>query len=146
MGEAARASLRIDHAGYVVSDDHMRTNVEGVWALGDITNPVQLKHVANHEAKVVAHNLTHPTDPIEVDHRVIPHAVFGNPQVASVGLNEHAAHDADIPHVVAVQPYGGAAYGWAMEDTTSFMKVFSSRPDRVCFMGRNRDLKMRTCL
>ena len=55
------------------------------------TAPHQLKHVANHEARVVKHNLLHPDDRIEADHRYVPHAVFSSPQVAAVGLTEQEA-------------------------------------------------------
>ena len=48
--------------GRVVVDEFQRTTVEGVCALGDVSSPYQLKHVANHEARVVAHNLLHPDD------------------------------------------------------------------------------------
>ena len=114
-----------DSAGYVVTDDELRTSVEGVWALGDVTNPIQLKHVANHEARVVRHNLSHPGDPIRVDHRFIPHAVFGYPQVASVGLTERECRHHQIPYRSHVQPFSSAAYGWAMEDTESAVKVIA---------------------
>ena len=50
-----------------------------------------LKHVANHEAMVVAHNLIHPDDLRRTDYRAVPHAVFTNPQIAAVGLTEHEA-------------------------------------------------------
>ncbi len=128
--DVAASGIEIDHAGYVVTDSQLRTNVERIWALGDITNPVQLKHVANHEARVVAHNITTDADPIEVDHRFIPHAVFGHPQVASVGLTEHQCHEQAIPHIAHVQHYSSAAYGWAMEDTESFVKVIAHRDTR----------------
>ncbi len=121
---AARAAgLEIDHAGYIVVDEHMRTSVEGIWALGDVCNPVQLKHTANAEARIVAHNITHPDDLRAVDHRFVPHAVFGHPQVASVGLTERQAIERGLPHRVHVQPYSSAAYGWALEDTESFVKL-----------------------
>jgi mycothione reductase len=128
--DVAACGVATDHAGYVVTDDQLRTSVEGVWALGDITNPAQLKHVANHEAKVVAHNLTHPDRPITVDHRFVPHAVFGDPQVASVGLTERDCHEQEIPYVAHVQPYASTAFGWALEDTTSFAKVIAHRETR----------------
>ena len=54
--DAAAGGLAVADRGQVITDDQLRTNVDGVWALGDITNPVQLKHVANHEARVVRHN------------------------------------------------------------------------------------------
>lgn len=120
----------LDDAGYVVTDSRLRTNVEGVFALGDITNPVQLKHVANHEARVVRHNLAHPDAMIEVDHRFVPHAVFGHPQVASVGLTEREAIASGADFTCHVQHYGSAAYGWAMEDTTSIVKLVMDSQSR----------------
>lgn len=128
--EVAAAGIETDSAGYVVTDDLLRTTAESVWALGDVTNPVQLKHVANHEARVVRHNLSHPDDPIRVDHRFVPHAVFGHPQVASVGLTERECQQQQIPYRSHVQPFSSAAYGWAMEDTASAVKVIAHAETR----------------
>ncbi|GAA1272691.1 mycothione reductase [Saccharothrix xinjiangensis] len=111
--------------GRVVVDEHQRTSVEGVYALGDISNEHQLKHVANHEARVVRHNLLHPDEPIAADHRHVPAAVFTSPQIASVGLTEEQAVERGVRHVVASQAYASIAYGWAMEDTTGFAKVLA---------------------
>ena len=128
--QVTETNVATDHKGYVITDPQKRTNIEGIWALGDITNPVQLKHVANHEARVVSHNLLHPDDPIEVDHRYIPAAVFGLPQVARVGLTEQQCVEAQLPHLVAFNDYGVTAYGWAMEDTASFVKLIVNTETR----------------
>jgi mycothione reductase len=117
--------VELDQSGYVVADDQGRTAVEGIWALGDITSPEQLKHTANAESRVVAHNLTHPDDLISADMRYIPHAVFGSPQVASVGPTEAMLIEAETPHRSIVRYYRDAAYGWAMEDTTSLVKLIA---------------------
>jgi mycothione reductase len=75
--------------------------------------------------RVVQHNLLHPTDPVESDHRFVPHAVFSSPQVAAVGLTEQEAKRRGIDYVASIQDYAGIAYGWAMEDTTGFAKVLA---------------------
>ncbi|MCY4067563.1 MAG: mycothione reductase [Acidimicrobiaceae bacterium] len=124
------AGIGADPDGYVVTDDQLRTTAENVWALGDVTNPVQLKHVANHEARVVRHNLTNADDPARVDHRFIPHAVFGNPQVAGVGLTERECRQRSLRYRSHVQPFAAAAYGWAMEDTESAVKVIADAETR----------------
>ncbi|GAA1585240.1 MULTISPECIES: mycothione reductase [Kribbella] len=121
----AATGVDVDGAGRVVVDKYQQTNVEGIYALGDVTNPHQLKHVANHEARVVKHNLLNPDDRIESDHRFVPHAVFSSPQIASVGLTEAQAQERGIPYVTAIQRYADIAYGWAMEDTTGFAKVLA---------------------
>ncbi|WP_019813469.1 mycothione reductase [Saccharomonospora saliphila] len=112
-------------SGHVAVDEYQRTAVEGIYALGDLCSPQELKHVANHEARVVQHNLLHPDEPVAADHRFVPHAVFTSPQIASVGLTERDAAARGVPHVTATQDYGGIAYGWAMEDTTSFAKLLA---------------------
>ncbi|OQO89263.1 mycothione reductase [Saccharomonospora piscinae] len=112
-------------SGHVVVDSRQRTGVDGVYALGDLSSPHELKHVANHETRVVQHNLLHPDDPIESDHRFVPHAVFTAPQIASVGITERDAAARGVRYVTATQEYGGIAYGWAMEDTTGFAKLLA---------------------
>ena len=76
---------------------------------------------------VVAHNLAHPDDLIESDHRFVPSAVFTHPQLAGVGLTEEQARESGRRYVTAVQGYGGTAYGWAMEDTTSMVKLVAEK-------------------
>lgn len=111
--------------GLIVVDDYQRTTVDGVWALGDISSPWQLKHVANHEQRVVQHNLLHPQAPVASDHRFVPHAVFTSPQIASVGLTEQEAQARELPYVTATHDYADVAYGWALEDTTGFAKLLA---------------------
>ncbi|WP_034273331.1 mycothione reductase [Haloechinothrix halophila] len=111
--------------GRIDVDEYQRTSVDGVYALGDVSSQYQLKHVANHEARVVQHNLLHPDDPVASDHRFVPQAVFTSPQIASVGLTEQAARSRGLRFVTALQDYGGVAYGWAMEDTTGFVKLLA---------------------
>ena len=118
-----RAGVAVDDRGLVVVDRHQRTGVEGTWALGDVSNHHQLKHVSNREARVVRHNLLHPDDLVEADHTHVPSAVFSNPQVASIGLTEEQARAQGRSFVVGRRDYGDTAYGWAMEDTAGFVKV-----------------------
>ncbi len=130
--DVAAAGIAVDPAGFVIVDDQQRTNVPGVWALGDVSSPWMLKHVANHEARIVAHNLHDPEHLARNDRRPVPHAVFGHPQIAAVGLTEREAREGGLDVVVAVQDYAGTAYGWAMEDDTSFVKIVAdARTGRI---------------
>jgi mycothione reductase len=124
---AAASGLAVHPDGRLVVDAHGRTGVAGVWALGDVSSPHMLKHVANHEARVVQHNLLHPEALRETNHAFVPAAVFTRPQIASVGLTERDARAAGIDVVVKNQAYRDVAYGWAMEDTTSFCKLIADR-------------------
>ncbi|MBD8506762.1 mycothione reductase [Hoyosella sp. G463] len=121
------AGIRTTSDGRIAVDEHQRTSIDGIWALGDISSPWGLKHVANHEQRVVQHNLLNPNDLAVTDHRFVPHAVFSAPQIASVGLTEAGAHAAGIDIDVAVQDYADVAYGWAMEDKDGFVKLIADR-------------------
>jgi mycothione reductase len=126
--DAAAGGLDVRADGTIAVDDTMATSVEGVAAIGDVANSYQLKHLANQEAATAFWNLAHPDGPPRrVDYRAVPHAVFSNPQVAAVGLTEAEATAAGHDFVVGRRDYGGTAYGWALEDTTSFAKVLIER-------------------
>src|SRR5207302_1818023 len=104
------AGVPVHPDGRVVVDEFQRTPVEGIFALGDVSSPYQLKHVANHEAKVVAHNLANPDALRGTDHRFVPSAVFTEPEIASVGLTEAECRTrlerGGGRYVSAVQDYG----------------------------------------
>lgn len=120
-----KTGVALDFHGRVIVDEFQRTNVEGIFALGDISAAHQLKHVANHEARVVKHNLINPDALITSDHRFVPAAVFTNPQIASVGITEHHAVEHGIAYVAKTQNYSDIAAGWAREDHGHFLKVLA---------------------
>lgn len=117
--------------GLVAVDCYQRTTARGVFALGDVSSPYQLKHVANHEARVVQHNLLrdwNDTDAMALtDHRYVPSAVFTDPQIAYVGLTENEAIAAGFKVSTKIQDYADVAYGWASEDTTGIVKLIAER-------------------
>jgi mycothione reductase len=122
----------INHAdNRVLVDEFGRTCRENIWAFGDLSNTMQLKHLANAEMKAVRHNILNPDDMMSVDSALTPHAVFGHPQVASIGLTEVAARGEGIPITVATKDYGSTAYGWAMEDDESFCKLIAHAETRL---------------
>jgi mycothione reductase len=129
--DVAAGGLDVDEHGHLVTDNSYRTNVEGVWSFGDAANHFQLKHMANAEAHIVAHNLTHPATLRQLVPTLVPHAVFSEPPVASVGLTEQDARRDGVDHIVAIKEYGDAAYGWALEDTSSFVKLIADPHTRL---------------
>ena len=83
-----RAGIPTHPDGRIVVDEFQRSPADGVFALGDVSSRFQLKHVANRESRVVAHNLLHPDALRRTDHRFVPSAVFTEPQIAAVGRTE----------------------------------------------------------
>jgi mycothione reductase len=135
--DAEQAGVDVEN-GRVVVDEYQRTSARGVFALGDVSSPYQLKHVANHEARVVRHNVLCDWDDTEsmvvTDHRYVPSAVFTDPQLAAVGLTENQAIARGFDISVAIHDYGDVAYGWAMEDTTGIVKLIAER-NTGCLLG-----------
>jgi mycothione reductase len=125
--DAEQAGVKVLASGQIVVDEYQRTTARGIFALGDVSSDFQLKHVANHEARVVKHNLLRDWDDTEsmmaANHRHVPSAVFTDPQIASVGLTENEARARGIDISVKIQDFGDVAYGWAMEDTTGIAKL-----------------------
>ena len=128
--EAEQAGIEVDDSRVVV-DEYQRTSARGVFALGDVSSPYELKHVANHEARVVQHNLLCGWDDtdamVATDHRYVPSAVFTDPQIATVGLTENQAVAKGFKVSRKIQDYSDVAYGWAMEDTTGIFKLVADR-------------------
>ncbi len=121
--DAEAGGLTVHPDGRIVVDATMATTAPGVWAIGDVANSYQLKHLANAEAKVAFGNMLDGESNRKTDYRAVPHAVFSHPQIAAVGLTEQEAVKNNVPYVVGRRDYGGTAYGWALEDSTSFAKV-----------------------
>ncbi len=117
------AGVAVHPDGRIDVDDTMATTAEGVWAIGDVANPHQLKHLANREAEIAFWNMANPDEPKRGDTTVLPHAVFSDPQVGAVGYTEAEARAHGHDYVVGRRDYGGTAYGWALEDTSSFAKI-----------------------
>ncbi|WP_222918805.1 dihydrolipoyl dehydrogenase [Natrinema sp. SYSU A 869] len=102
-----------DAAGFVETDEYLRTTAEGVWALGDIVGEYLLKHNANHEARAVARNLF-GDNPEPVDYSAMPFAVFASPEVAGVGLTEQELRATDREYAKRTYRYEETARGSAM--------------------------------
>ena len=120
------AGVEIGANGQIRVDKHQRTSQPHIWALGDVSSNYLLKHVANAEARTVAANLlVKDGEPVATDHRYVPHAVFTDPQIASVGATEEQLREWGVPYVVTRQRYSDVAYGWALEDEGHFVKLLA---------------------
>lgn len=87
-----RAGVELGWNGDVVVDEFSRSSVDNIYAVGDVTHRVNLTPVAIHEAHAFAQTVFNDT-PTPVDHTFIPTAVFGNPEIAAVGLTEEQARE-----------------------------------------------------
>jgi mycothione reductase len=125
-----RTGVDTDKRGYVIVDEHLRTTRENIWALGDILGREMFRHAANHEADIVLQNAIHGEN-LEMNFRVVPHAVFTYPEVASVGLREDEARKLyEEKHIlVGFAQYRDVARGEAMMEEGNFAKAIVKHPE-----------------
>ncbi len=114
-------NVETDDRGFVETDEYLRTNADGIWALGDIVGEFLLKHNANHEARTAARNIfSNNLEP--VDYSAMPFAVFASPEVAGVGARESELRAADREYATNTYSYADTARGGAMK-AEGFVKV-----------------------
>ena len=118
------AGVRLREDGRIEVDKYGRTTAEGIWSLGDASTPYPLKHVANAEARTLAHNLASPDDLRPYPHDWVPAAVFTDPEIATVGAREQDLNP-ERTYVSAIHEYKDVAYGWALQDHSGFCKIYA---------------------
>ncbi|OWK28702.1 dihydrolipoyl dehydrogenase [Sphingomonas mucosissima] len=117
----------MDERGFLKTDAMCRTNVEGVWAIGDITAPPWLAHKASHEG-VIAVEAIAGGHPHAMDPRNIPGCTYCRPQIASVGLTEAKAKEAGYEVKVGNFPFIGNGKAIALGEPEGFVKtVFDAK-------------------
>lgn len=113
--------------GFIKVDSNYKTNVEGLYAIGDIIGPPWLAHVASHEA-IVAVEKIFSTEESHVDYANVPSCVYSQPQVASVGLNEKAATEKGLSFKVGKFPFLANGKAKAVNEFIGFVKMVFEEP------------------
>jgi dihydrolipoamide dehydrogenase len=114
--------------GFLKTDPMCRTNVKGLWAIGDITAPPWLAHKASHEGVIAAEAIAQElgnkdVHPHAMDAKNIPGCTYCRPQVASVGLTEAKAKEAGYDVKVGKFPFIGNGKAIALGETEGFIKT-----------------------
>ncbi len=113
--------------GHIDTDGMCRTNVPGIWAIGDVTAPPWLAHKASHEGVIAAEAIA-GKHPHAMDKRNIPGCTYSRPQVASVGLTEARARDEGYEVKVGKFPFIGNGKAIALGEAEGFVKtVFDAK-------------------
>jgi dihydrolipoamide dehydrogenase len=107
--------------GFITVDKQLRTNVPGIYAIGDVAGQPMLAHKASHEAEVVAEVIA--GHKAEMDVRVIPAVIFSDPEVASAGLSAEEADKRGRKVKIGKFPFAALGRAIANADTDGFVKV-----------------------
>jgi mycothione reductase len=119
--------------GFIVTDDQLRTTADGVWAMGDIADNAMFKHSGDYEGEVVIDNVAREKNRT-ADFTGLPHAVFTEPQIGSIGQTEADLADSDREYVVGRAEYTDTAMSRALKLDHGFVKVLAD-PDTSEILG-----------
>ncbi len=124
------AGVEMDERGRVKTDGHLRTNVPGIYAIGDVVAGPMLAHKAEDEGVAVAETIAGQAGHVNYD--VIPSVVYTSPEVASVGKTEEELKKAGIEYKVGKFPFSANGRARAMLHTDGFVKILADKHnDRV---------------
>lgn len=121
------AGVQADKRGFIVVDEHMRTNVPGVYAVGDVTGRLMLAHVASAMGIVAAeHAAGHETRPIkDADYAFMPRCTYCKPQVASLGYTEAQAKEQGYEIKVGKFPFVANGKALGLNEKDGFVKIIA---------------------
>jgi len=126
--EVEQAGIETTERGFIKTDEKMKTNVDGIYALGDIADNWMFKHSANHEGEIVFKNIV-TGDQYNLDYPEMPHAVFTSPQIAGIGSTEQQLEENDTEYVSASYDYENTGMGGALKEEDGFVKVLADPRD-----------------
>ncbi|MGX5801583.1 dihydrolipoyl dehydrogenase [Bradyrhizobium sp. Arg314] len=124
------AGVEVDERGRVKTDGHLRTNMPGIYAIGDVIAGPMLAHKAEDEGVAVAETIAGQAGHVNYD--VIPSVVYTSPEIASVGKTEEELKKAGIDYKVGKFPFSANGRARAMLHTDGFVKILADKAsDRV---------------
>ena len=127
---AAETGLLLDEWGFVHVDEHCRTNLPNVHAVGDVVRGPMLAHKGMEEGVMVAERIA--GKPAAVDYDLVPSVVYTHPEIAWVGKTEQALKSAGEPYRAGVFPFAANGRAKAMGEASGFVKILAdARTDRV---------------
>jgi pyruvate/2-oxoglutarate dehydrogenase complex dihydrolipoamide dehydrogenase (E3) component len=127
----ARAGIKTDARGFISVDDQLRTNVPGVWAMGDVNGRGAFTHTSYNDHEIIAENLLE-NGARRVTERIPAYALFTDPPLARVGLSENEVRASGRPALVGVMPMARVGRARERGETQGFMKVLvDAQTERV---------------
>lgn len=135
--DCAAGGLKLNKEGFIVVDDYLKTNVDGVYAFGDIVGHHLFRHAANMQGEYLMETVIRKDELLKeggsvypIDYTGMPWAVFSYPQVAGVGDTEEDLKKKNISYVKGVNKYSSSAMAMALRSDSGFVKLLIERKTR----------------
>ncbi|WP_147531821.1 dihydrolipoyl dehydrogenase [Bacillus marasmi] len=122
-----QVGIEISDRGIIQVDKQCRTNINNIYAIGDVVPGPPLAHKASYEGKIAAEAIAGQAS--EIDYLAMPAVVFSDPELASVGYSEAQAKEEGIEVVAAKFPFAANGRALALDATDGFMKLVTRKED-----------------
>jgi len=120
-----KSGVLLNSKGKGIQADHsMRTNIDNIYAIGHVTNIIQLAHVASHQGIVAVDNILGKHK--EMNYSAVPNVIFTSPEIASVGIGEDEAKSKDIDIEVSKFSFAGNGKALTMNESRGFLKLIKN--------------------
>lgn len=129
-----QVGIELDEKGLIKIDKQCRTNVDNIYAIGDIVAGLPLAHKASYEGKVAAEAISGQKS--EIDYIGMPAVVFSDPEMASVGYTEQEAKDEGIKIKASKFPFAANGRALSLNDTDGFLKLITRKEDGLVIGGQ----------
>jgi pyruvate/2-oxoglutarate dehydrogenase complex dihydrolipoamide dehydrogenase (E3) component len=117
-----KAGIATDPRGYIEVDDQLRTNVPGIWALGDCNGRGAFTHTSWNDFEIVAANLL-DNDPRRVSDRITAYALYTDPPLGRAGMTEAEVRKSGRPALIATMAMEDVSRAYEKGETKGFMKI-----------------------
>ncbi len=123
-----KSGIKTDKRGFIEMNEYLETTQPNIWVMGDVDGKFMFKHVANYESQIVYYNAILKRK-VKADYHAVPHAVFTEPEIASVGLGERQAIEkyGEDSVLIGFYNFADTAKGEAMALEDEFVKVIVER-------------------
>jgi len=118
------AGVKLNQRGFIEVDDRMATNVPGIWAIGDVTGQLLLAHVASAQGIVCAENIA-GVETVKLNYKMMPRAVYSQPQVASFGYTEAEAKEMGYHVRIGRFPFQPNGKALGLGEYAGFVKILT---------------------
>jgi dihydrolipoamide dehydrogenase len=124
---AEGTGVQLDERGFIQVDEHCRTNVANVWAVGDVVRGPMLAHKGKEEGVMVADLIAGHFG--EVNYKVIPSVIYTQPEIAWVGQTEEQVKASGRPYKIGTFPFAASGRARAMEAGAGMVKIVAAKDD-----------------
>src|SRR5690625_3490122 len=129
-----QVGIELDERGLIKVDKQCRTNIDNIYAIGDVVAGLPLAHKASYEGKIAAEAISGKKS--EVDYIAMPAVVFTDPEMASVGYTEQEAKDAGIKVKAAKFPFAANGRALSLNDSDGSIKLITREEDGLVIGGQ----------